>query len=409
MKRQAFASWLVTAVLIGFSVVAAALNTPDGWAPALGAVIGLALLVDIALPGSGSVPVGHAGLIALAALGTDEVRAISGGVALLVALPVLASRRGLVQAAVRLIAHAVSYGLACVAAAGVASALDGREPLSDQHVLIVTLAAGVAYLAADVASALTGSQRTPLRARWGVDVSLLCASALLSLAAGHGGIALVALATGPLLVTRYSFGRYVESRETHAQVIEALSILPEVAALAPIGHAERTAAYAWLIAQELGLNQLQSEAIVVAAKLHHLGTIGVPGADAEEFAFALTRDAMARGAALLRATGGLAHASEVLSAMESEDGHRPAAALSAAIVRAASDFDDLVEEEPQRVRFALALLAGRGRTAITRRAYAGLIQTALPEVVETVIATARDRRMSSAASSEKNQATLATA
>src|SRR5207302_6347821 len=103
-------------------------------------------------------------------------------------------------------------------------------------------------------------------------ISLLCAAGLLTAAYQKDHwMALVALV--PLVMTRFAFDRYAAAREAYRQTIKALSIVPEVAGVTPMGHGERSAVYAVALARQLGLSNDAIERVATAARLHHIGYV----------------------------------------------------------------------------------------------------------------------------------------
>jgi hypothetical protein len=251
-------------------------------------------------------------------------------------------------------AAAAAAGVAVHAAGGgQAGPLEGRSPA---EVLAGVLVAGVAYFGTDAVAGLVRPNRHrddgPTTAA--VDGALLCSAALLALAAGRGWW-MTAIAVLPLGAIRFSFGRFAEARRTYDQTIRALATVPELAGHVPMGHAERTAAYVDAMAGTLALSRSDRDRLLTAARLHHIGHVGLPE-DTPHDPLQVAR----AGRDLLAETGFLAGVAEVVGGTVATDkGARGPAAGLAEVVAVASAFDDLVGEDPGRVPGALAIVAGR--------------------------------------------------
>lgn len=91
---------------------------------------------------------------------------------------------------------------------------------------------------------------------------------------GYGYWAVI-LFFGPLLLARYSFKLYMETRSLYLSTIQALNSAMEAKDTYTFGHAARVEGYAVELAEayELSLNEIQ--AIKDAAVLHDIGKIGV--------------------------------------------------------------------------------------------------------------------------------------
>src|SRR5207253_1547701 len=118
--------------------------------------------------------------------------------------------------------------------------------------------AGMAFVIVDLVLRrylpTTGAPGVTFAAAWPVEVSLLCAAALLAVAYRQGeGPWMAGVALLPLVLTRFAFDRYAAAQEAYRQTIKALSIVPEVAGVTPFGHGERSAYYATNVALALGL------------------------------------------------------------------------------------------------------------------------------------------------------------
>lgn len=85
----------------------------------------------------------------------------------------------------------------------------------------------------------------------------------------------VILLFGPLLLARYSFQLYLDSKKRYYQIIQTLTAAIEAKDKYTEGHSKRVEMYAEKIAQKLKLPSSKIESIKVAALLHDIGKIGI--------------------------------------------------------------------------------------------------------------------------------------
>jgi hypothetical protein len=157
------------------------------------------------------------------------------------------------------------------------------------------------------------------------------------------------------MITWYSFERYAAARRTYEQTIQALGIVPELAGHVAIGHGERTAAYVRTLAVALDVAPDKREHVVVAARRHHVGHVAVP--DCEETRPAIEDGLVASASArILRVSGFLPEIADLVEAVATPRADDDLVAL----LRVASAFDDLVGEDAERGRGAVAILDARG-------------------------------------------------
>jgi hypothetical protein len=358
---------------------------------ALTAVTTVTLLLDVHIPGGGTVPLGYAILMALAYLlpGGDYLLVVLFSV--LLSLPVLNRRRGEVAAGTVALRWLLASLAAGVTAHVMASANIGGD--NNTQILVCVVFGGVAFLSADLLTArfssATSEDRVNAGSAWPVYVTLLSAAALLALAdrfehnGSTGSPWMSAIAFAPLLITRVSFERYALASRTYRQTIQALSIVPEVAGMSRPGHAERTATYAGALAEELGLSGDDRERVVTAARLHRIGYIGLDGDD-EEAPEAVDPRRVARvGAEMLRETGFLRPVADLVEEAEQET----SPSLGAAIVRVASRFDDQVVEDAARAKGALEIVSGATIDPVGRQVVSGLrrLLATRPGIVDDAI------------------------
>lgn len=313
----------------------------------------------------------QAALVATAAVTTRPAWLVAVACITTVSLPLHVRRYGWAGALRLAPRHVVAAALVRLAA--VASGGLGTHGVSDSALVLRTVAGGAGYAAFEAHDRRRG-RRPPLRQTWPLDLGLACSAALLALAYRRGGPLLTPIALVPLVISRFSYARYALARDAFHQTVAALAVVPEVAGLVAVGHSERTARYAAAMCDLLGLPQTARERVESAARLHHVGALTLPGAD-EEMSYLLTAEVIARGADVVRSTGLPDGVARTLLAMRAVD--RPAprdCGLEAAIVSVASDFDDLVGDDPARAPWALALLALHVPDASTRVALAALEQ-----------------------------------
>src|SRR5581483_5793743 len=126
-------------------------------------------------------------------------------------------------------------GAASGAALGLEAAISPAVTALGMHGVVAVLtrvtAAGLGFFTVEMAFRRWLARRhgggRSLQTTLQVDVALLCAAALLAVAAAQKGPAAALVAAVPLLVIRYSFGRYAAARRTYEQAVRALSIVPE--------------------------------------------------------------------------------------------------------------------------------------------------------------------------------------
>ena len=214
-----------------------------------------------------------------------------------------------------------------------------------------------------------------------------CVIALFVVAYQSSGLGLGLIAALPLFVTWFSMRRYGLAQRTYQQTIQALSMLPEVAGLTPLGHGERTATYATALAHSLGVGGHTVEQVAAAARLHHIGYLSLHEADMRQVP--ADGETLARvGGEILRETGVL---ERVAGLVEEIQAAPPLlVGLPAAIVRVSSFLDDMLHERHWPVEDAVSLLTGfhfEGNDGRAARALADLCH-AHPELFDEARASA---------------------
>lgn len=282
--------------------------------------------LDVDLPGGGTVPLAYALLVAGIVLLEPGVAAGAiAGAAVLALLHPDGRRMVLIVA---------GGGWSACAVSAAYRVLGDGVSATDLDTLLHVSVVGSAFLGVD---ALV--ERRKLRRVAPVYLTLVCGAALLAIASRQSA-ALALVAIVPLLVTKYSFGRFADIRQTYAQTTKALSLLPEVAGLTPLGHGERTAVYAAALATSMGFDLPDVDRIATSARLHHIGHISLH--EPEERTGPVDAEDLQRvSGELLRETGFL---DDVAALVERcQDSGPPATELDAAIVRVCSTLDDVVE------------------------------------------------------------------
>ncbi|HHU49420.1 MAG TPA: HD-GYP domain-containing protein [Clostridiales bacterium] len=89
------------------------------------------------------------------------------------------------------------------------------------------------------------------------------------------GILYILMLMGPLLLARYSFKLYLESKEQYYKIIQTLTAVIEAKDEYTEGHSRRVAYYVEKIAERMRLSPNRIESLKVAALLHDIGKIGI--------------------------------------------------------------------------------------------------------------------------------------
>jgi hypothetical protein len=108
---------------------------------------------------------------------------------------------------------------------------------------------------------------------WSVGVSILAAGALFGLTFPEMRWWAIPVAMLPYAFSHLAFVRDHDTRITYGQTIRALAQIPEVAGLAPEGHAARTAELSIAVAREVGLHPRRIASLEYAALMHDIGRI----------------------------------------------------------------------------------------------------------------------------------------
>jgi hypothetical protein len=135
----------------------------------------------------------------------------------------------------------------------------------------------------------------------------------------------------PLLAAWYAFERLDSATRSYRQTIEALAMAPELGGLVPAGHAQRVAAIASAVGDELGLSPSDVHDLEMAALLHHLGQVTL---DQPEGGFS---EVATVTSTMMREIRPLAAAGDIVGG----DTDDPKRRLAVQALRIASEYDDL--------------------------------------------------------------------
>lgn len=124
---------------------------------------------------------------------------------------------------------------------------------------------------------------TPLSRIWAVSISKIAIGLvsqvplgwLMAEVADKVGQWAAILFMVPLLLARYSFSKYAETRDLFYGTVSALSQAVDAKDGFTRGHADRVSRIAGAIARELGVSEREIEQIELAGLLHDIGKIGV--------------------------------------------------------------------------------------------------------------------------------------
>ncbi len=162
-------------------------------------------------------------------------------------------------------------------------ALSGSDPFA---LIPQLLLAGLAYsLVNQILAAAAASVRTTTSFRrvwtasfrqvWTGLIALVPMGWLMAEVAGKVGLWAGGLFMVPLLLARYSFSKYAETRDLFFGSVSALSQAIDAKDGFTRGHADRVSRIAGAVAREMGLSESEIEQIELAALLHDIGKIGV--------------------------------------------------------------------------------------------------------------------------------------
>ncbi|GAA0621222.1 metal-dependent phosphohydrolase [Sporichthya brevicatena] len=371
----------VAAVVVVAAVAhTGAVGVVDPWvALAFAAFVAFGELVRLTLPGErDAAPLGVAGALAYCLLpevagtpaehGASQVVAVAAIGILVGGLPHAAAGRviGLEDAARRLLVVAA-------AAAAFRPVVDpdgaGLEPGPALAVVMIGVLLGVLVLDALLAALsrasterarLAATWRDELRTELSIGSAIGATGMLIALAVGVMDLWAIPVFCAPLLLTQFSFRRFVAIRETYLQTVRSLSRVTELGGYTETGHARRVSELALAVGRELGLAGDDLRDLEYAALMHDLGQLSlaepIPGGATIMVDAGEQRRIAEEGARVIRATGVLDRVADMVE-RSTEPYRRPHEALDptlplgASVIKAANAFDDLVGESTSpRVR-----------------------------------------------------------
>lgn len=378
----------VAAVVVVAAVAhTAARGVEDVWvAVAFTAFVAFGELVRLTLPGErDAAPLAVAGALAYCLLpevaGTpaghnaSQVIAVTAIGILIGGLPHAAAGRvvGLEDAARRLLVVAAAAAAFRPVVDPAGADLDTGPGLA-AVMIVVLLGAGAldALLAALTRahadrSRLRNTWRDELRTELSIGSAIGATGMLIALAVGVMDLWAIPVFCAPLLLTQFSFRRFVAIRETYLQTIRSLSRVTELGGYTETGHARRVSELALAVGRELGMIADDLRDLEYAALMHDLGQLSlsepIPGGATIMVDPGEQRRIAEEGARVIRATGVLDRVADLV-ALSTEPYRRPHEALDptlpvgASVIKAANAFDDLVGESgsPQRRLDALERL-----------------------------------------------------
>nr|WP_243638982.1 HD domain-containing phosphohydrolase [Streptacidiphilus pinicola] len=213
---------------------------------------------------------------------------------------------------------------------------------------------------------------------------------VIAIAAGEIGLWALPLFSVPLLLTFAGFRRYAAIRATQRQTIASLARATEVAGYTLPGHARRVAELACRVGRELGLPDQELLLLEYAALMHDIGQLSlvdpIPGG-----ATALLEDAEQRrigrlGSEVIRRTGVPPQVAEIV--VRAAEPYRRADGrvvldlpVAARIVRVVNAYDDLACDDPGPARREEVLTQLR---AGTERDYEPVVVEALARVCQRI-------------------------
>jgi hypothetical protein len=308
----------------------------------------------IKLPDGNAASPAAAFAAAMAAIGTGGFAAVSTWLLVVASAISGPSVVFLVQRRARAaVVHLCATGLAFGTLVGIGVALQGLVHRQDVRVLIATSVATVAFFVLEIASTIGDDDRKASRSsisevgKTAVPLAIVLSSTagLLVMVFGRLNWLSFPVMFLPVLVTRFEFARYGETRRTYEQTVRTLAGLTEGAKYVRQGHQERVAQLCGALGRDLGLASERVRQLQLVALLHDVGTVSLPDPDDVKY---VPPEEIARSTGrILEETGYLAeHADTVLAAATGGSG----LSIEAQILRFANGFDELSGSTPDRFR-----------------------------------------------------------
>jgi hypothetical protein len=240
---------------------------------------------------------------------------------------------------------------------------------------------GALIRADDVGARFSVAMLDEIRLQWPLGLAVGASVIITVFSAKAVGLLILAVFTGPLLVTQLAFRRYAGIRATYLQTVRSLARVTEVAGYVEGGHSRRVSRLAVAVGRGLGMPEPDLLALEYAALMHDIGQLSlrdpIPGG-ATVLVSAADQDRIAElGADVIRVAGVLDDVAELVRCQSwPAIGHDPPPPLGSMIIRAANAFDDMVGGSINRDKSAAAL----DRLRFDRIEYHAGVVEALAEV-----------------------------
>ncbi|MEV5612228.1 HD domain-containing protein [Streptomyces sp. NPDC052225] len=323
-------------------------------------------------------PLGAAGALAYALLGTAAGQPTHHGVGQVVTIAVAGALVGCVPHVARgkgptldhMARRVLTVGFAAVCFQPLYNQGKLEEWLGDgapYALLIAGLLALTALCDAVLAAAMVHARtrwpfgpllRDELRAMLGIGSAVCATGAVMALAVAVAGLWALPVISLPLLLTQLAFRRYSAVKATYRQTIASLARATEIAGYTPHGHALRVAALSRAVGRDLGLSEPDLTVLEYAALMHDIGQLSLLDPVAEGATAVLPTAQQRRiallGGAVVRQTGVDAQVAVVVERQADPYREQP---LPARIVRTANAYDEMSREQgPQGPLTALERL-----------------------------------------------------
>jgi hypothetical protein len=198
-----------------------------------------------------------------------------------------------------------------------------------------------------------------LRVQWRLGLAVGVSAIITIFGAEVMGLAELAVFAGPLLVIQFAFRRYAGIRATYLQTVRALAQVTEVGGYVDSGHSRRVSRLALAIGRELGMPEPDLLNLEYAALMHDIGQLSlaepVPGGATLLVSRADARRIAEFGAEVIRQTGVLDTAAELVRFQWLPASGSMTPPLGSKVIRAANAFDELVGGAADRDRTAAAI------------------------------------------------------
>lgn len=160
---------------------------------------------------------------------------------------------------------------------------DAVFPQEGYVAIVCVIVGGLVYHALRaITRSLVGLERADMSVRylwlagledWSAITVLILSGTLVGTAYSALGWTAILVAAVPYSFTHTALARYRGTKVTYGQTIQALSQIPEVAGLTPLGHSVRTGHLAADIGREMGLHPEEVEDLEYAGYMHDIGRI----------------------------------------------------------------------------------------------------------------------------------------